>query len=100
MPNVEEKARVVDELRARFEKSPLVVLTEFKGATVKQLDSVRRGVEKGGVKFQVVKNTLCWRALQGTDKEKLAEHFRGNIGVMFSTDDPIATAKLLKVQLK
>lgn len=100
MPNVEDKARVVEELRARFEASPLIVLADFKGASVKELDRVRRGVEKGGVKFQVVKNTLCWRAVQGTEKEKLADHFRGNIGVLFSTEDPIATARLLREQLR
>jgi large subunit ribosomal protein L10 len=47
-----------------------------------------------------VKNTLCERAVEGTDKEKLGAHFRGNIAVLFSGSDPIAAAKLLKDQLK
>lgn len=100
MPNIEAKAQVVDELRERFEGSPLVILADFKGATVKELDKLRRDVEKGGIKLQVVKNTLCERAVQGTDKEKLGDHFRGNIAVLFSGSDPIAAAKLLRDQLR
>lgn len=100
MPNTDEKAKVIDELRTRFTGSPLVVLADFKGASVLELDKLRRGCEKGGIKLQVVKNTLCWRAVQGTEKEKLADHFRGNIAVMFSGADPIASAKLVREQLK
>lgn len=100
MPNTEQKALVVEDLRNRFVGAPLVVLADFKGATVLELDRVRRGCEKGGVKLQVVKNTLCYRAVQGTDKEKLADHFRGNIAVLFSGADAIASAKLVREQLK
>jgi large subunit ribosomal protein L10 len=100
MANLAGKEARINELRERFEASPLVVLTDFKGATVKEMNRIRRGVEQGGIKFQVVKNTLCERALEGTAKAKLAEHFRGNIGVLFSSADPIATAKVLKEKLK
>jgi large subunit ribosomal protein L10 len=100
MANTALKEVRINELRARFEASPLIILADFKGATVKEMDRIRRGVETGGVRFQVVKNTLCERALEGTEKAKLAEHFRGNIGVLFSSADPIATAKLLKEKLK
>lgn len=95
-----EKGKTVDALRAQFETAPLVVLADFKGATVKELDKLRRNVEKGGLKMQVVKNTLCWRAVQGTDKQKLADHFRGNIAVLFADENPIAAAKALRDQLK
>lgn len=100
MPNVEDKAKLVGELRERFSNAPFIVLADFKGATVKELDKLRRGCEAGGVKLQVVKNTLCWRAVQGTDKEKLADHFRGNIAVLFSGENPIGAARLLRDQLK
>ncbi len=98
--NVEFKAQMVEQLRERFESSPLVVLADFKGTSVKDLDRLRRACEAGGIGFQVVKNSLCYRAVQGTEKEKLADHFRGNIGVMFSNADPIGTARTLRDQLK
>lgn len=98
--NRDIKQQFIDEMRERFEAAPFVVLTDFKGSTVKEMDAFRRACEANGLHFQVVKNTLCKRALAGTDKEPLAAHFRGNIGVFFSGDDPVGAAKLLQEQLK
>lgn len=94
--NREEKAIQIDDLHQRFTSTPFVVLADFKGSTVAQMNTLRRGCEKGGVFFQVVKNTLAVRALEGTGKEKLADHFRGNIGVLIAQEDAIAAAKLVK----
>ena len=96
--NRAEKEAFVAEIRARFESAPLVILTDFQGSTVNETDELRRACEPAGVRFQVVKNTLCRRDLEGTDKESLAKFFRGNIGVIFSDEDPIAAAKLFKEQ--
>ena len=96
--NREEKAAVIDELHHRFAGAPLIILTEYVGSTVPQLDAVRRACEPVGASFQVVKNTLARRALDGTDKAGLADHFRGNVAVIISGDDPAAAAKIFKEQ--
>ena len=98
--NRAEKEVFVQEIKARFEESTLVILTDFKGSTVAETDALRRACEPVGVHFQVVKNTLCRLALEGTDKESLTKFFSGNIGVVFSGEDPIAAAKLFKEQAK
>lgn len=98
--NREQKAQFVDEIRGRFGEAPLVILTDWVGSTVEEMNTFRRACEPHGVHFQVVKNTLCRRALEGTEMEGLGEHFRGNIGVLFAGDDPIAAAKLYKDQAK
>ena len=98
--NREEKAAFVEDIRAQFAGAPLVILTDWCGSTVQEIDVLRRACEPAGVRFQVVKNTLCRRALAGTDMEALTEHLRGNIGVLLSTDDPIATAKIYKEQVQ
>lgn len=94
--NREQKAAMVEDLHGRFATSAFVVLADFKGSTVPQMDIVRRSSEKAGVYFRVVKNTLAVRALEGTGKEPLGEHFKGNVGVMASAEDPIVAAKLVK----
>lgn len=94
--NRTDKEQFVTEIRGRFETSPLVILSDWKGSTVEQMNSLRRACEPVGVHFEVVKNTLCKRAVEGTEVAELAEHFKGNIGVFFSSDDPIAAAKLYK----
>ena len=98
--NREQKAQFIEEMRGRFADAPLVILTDFKGSTVAQMDSLRRACEPDGVHFQVVKNTLCRRAIEGTELEPLGEHFKGNVGVLFAGEDPIAAAKLFQKQLK
>lgn len=92
----EQKAAMVEDLHGRFAQTGFIVLADFKGSTVPQMDVVRRSSEKAGVFFRVVKNTLAVRALEGTGKEKLGDQFRGNVGVIVAGDDPIATAKLVK----
>lgn len=98
--NREQKAAFVDEIRGRFAEAPLVILTDFQGATVKEMDQIRRACEPAGIHFRVVKNTLCRRAIDGTDKEPLSPHFRGNVGVLFAGDDPIAAAKVFRDLVK
>lgn len=95
-----EKTEFVDQVRGAFAEAPLVILTDFKGSTVAQMDAVRRKVEEAGASFRVVKNTLCRIAVADTEKEALQPHFRGNIGVVFSGEDPVATAKVFRALLK
>jgi large subunit ribosomal protein L10 len=98
--NHSQKVAFVEEIRGKFAEAPLVILTDFKGSTVAEMEALRRACEPEGVSFRVVKNTLCRRALSGTDFEPLTEHLRGNVGVVFSSDDPIAAAKVFKAQVK
>ena len=96
----EQKALFIENVQGRFEGAPLVILTDFKGSTVAELETLRRACDEAGAEFQIVKNTLCKRALAGTDMEALSPHFQGNIAVVFSGEDPIATAKAFKEQRK
>jgi len=98
--NREEKAQMIDELHQRFSAGPLVVLTDFRGSTVPQMDKIRRKCEPAGLYFRVVKNTLAVRALEGTGKEDLAGHFVGNVGLIVSGEDPIAAAKFVRQYAK
>lgn len=94
--NREQKAGFVDEISGRFADAPLVILTDFQGSTVREMDQIRRACEPAGVHFRVVKNSLCRRAIAGTPKEKLSPYFKGNVGVLFAGDDPIAAAKIFR----
>jgi large subunit ribosomal protein L10 len=98
--NREHKSEFIEKMREKLVESPFVALADFKGVTVAELDKVRRATEAQGIHFPVVKNTLTRRALNGTDKEGLAAHFRGNVAVLVSGEDPIAAAKLLKDLVK
>lgn len=98
--NRDQKVESVQELHGRFADTPFVILTGYKGSSVAQMDALRRACEPAGVHFQVVKNTLARRALEGTDKGALAEHLSGPIGVLISGEDPVATAKTFNAMAK
>ena len=98
--NREQKAQFVEELHGRLSSTPFVILTSYKGSTVAQMDALRRACEPAGVHFQVVKNTLAVRALEGTGMEPLADHFKGPIGVLIAGEDAVAAAKTYNAQAK
>lgn len=95
-----EKEQQVESARTQFEAAPFVVLTDFKGSTVAEMQTLRRACEPVGASYLVLKNTLCRIAVTETGLTDLSRFFRGNTGVFFSGEDPIASAKLLKEQLK
>jgi large subunit ribosomal protein L10 len=98
--NREQKVEFVEDIRAQFEAAPLVILTDWVGSTVDEMNTFRRACDPAGLRFRVVKNTLCRRALEGTKLEGLAPHFSGTIGVLFADEDAIAAAKVYKAAVK
>jgi large subunit ribosomal protein L10 len=94
--NRDEKTELIEDLRGRFAASPFVILANFQGSNPLEMDAIRRKLLPIGVHFRVVKNSLARRAIAGTEKAALDEHFKGNTGVIFSGEDPQSTAKLFK----
>lgn len=94
--NRAQKAEFIESVRADFKAAPLVILTDFKGTTVKEIDRVRRTVEASGAKFRVVKNTLARIAVSETEMAGLGVSFKGNVGVVFSSEDAQKTAKMFR----
>ena len=97
--NRTQKAAFVEDLTARLNGAGLVVLADFRGASVAQTNDLRREFEKTGLKVQVVKNTLAKRVIAGTEMEGLGEHFQGMTGVIIGGEDGIAAAKVIKSSL-
>ena len=95
-----QKAEFVESLSRSLEGAPLVVLADFRGTDVETTNELRRTLEKSGVSWQVVKNSLARRAIADTPLADLAEHFVGMTAVAISGDDPVGTAKVLKETLK
>lgn len=69
-------------------------LVGFDKITVAQVDDLRRRVRESGGHYEVVKNRLAKRAIEGTPFESLGEHFNGMTAVAYS-DDAVGLAKAL-----
>lgn len=94
--NRTQKEQVVADLRAGLEGARSVVLASHTGIEVNTVNELRAEFRKAGVHYQVVKNTLARLAIEGTEYEALAEHFRGPTAVAFSAEDAPAPAKIIK----
>jgi large subunit ribosomal protein L10 len=98
--NRAQKEALVTNISERFAAAPLVMLADYRGVTVAEIDSIRRELEKNGVEYQVIKNSLATLALAGTEKESLSELMTGMTGFVISGEDPIAAAKAVREAIK
>jgi large subunit ribosomal protein L10 len=90
------KEQIVKELKEKFEKASLVILTDFNGMTVAESNALRRKLREAGAEYRVVKNTLMRYAYPGTPVEKIKDAFVGPTGIVFAFEDIVAAAKALK----
>jgi len=90
-----QKQQIAEDLRDRFKKSAIVVVTDYKGLDVGAMNALRRQLRAENIEFQVVKNTLLTRAAQDTDVDVIRDFFKGPSAVALSYDDPVAPAKVL-----
>ena len=91
-----EKVQAVAEIKERLERAQAVFLAEYAGLSVKQQQTLRRGLREGGAEFQVVKMTLARRAAAELELSDLDELFIGPTGLAFADGDPVTAAKALK----
>ena len=89
----EQKEAEVVALGERFANDEVVVVAEYAGLTVKELESYRAELRKEGASFKVTKNSLAKIAIKGTKFEGLESMFAGPIGIATSAD-PVAAAKV------
>ena len=57
-----EKVQAVAEIKERLEQAQAVFLAEYAGLSVKEQQTLRRGLREGGAEFKVLKMTLARRA--------------------------------------
>lgn len=94
MPNLEEKAQVVSEIKEKFQQASGVVLADYRGMTVAQVTQLRTQLRNAGVEYKVLKNTLVSRAASEIGVEGLDQYLEGPTALAFSAD-PVAPAKIL-----
>jgi large subunit ribosomal protein L10 len=92
-----DKERVVSELAERLKTSPTLIVADYRGLTMPQIDALRGQLLEHGARFAVVKNTLTRRAAEAAGVEILLTMLEGPTAIAFleSEGDPVAVAKAL-----
>lgn len=99
MPNYEEKQKVVEDIKQKFQGSTGVVLADYRGLTVSQVTNLRVQLREAGVEYRVLKNTMVSRAADEIGLEGLEPFLKGPTALAFSAD-PVAGAKVLSEFIK
>src|SRR5947208_1649253 len=91
------KERVVAGLAERLRTSETLIVADYRGLTMPQIDALRGRLLEHGARFAVVKNTLTRRAAEIAGAESVLALLEGPTAIAFveSEGDPVAVAKAL-----
>lgn len=90
-----QKAQAIDVLADNFQRAQLVVLANYRGLSVGQLQELRGNLRESNAEFTIAKNTLTRIASERVGIEIAPEHLEGPTALMFAYEDVVAPAKAL-----
>jgi large subunit ribosomal protein L10 len=91
-----DKERVVADLAERLRTTDTLIVADYRGLSVSELDDVRTKLLAHGARFSVVKNRLTKRAAEEAGVTALSELLEGPTAIAFVGEgDMVAVAKTL-----
>ena len=92
-----QKELAVAELTERLRTAQTLIVADYRGLTMTQVDALRGKLLGHGARFQVVKNTLTRRAAEAAGVDALLALLEGPTAIAFleADGDPVAVAKAL-----
>jgi large subunit ribosomal protein L10 len=93
----EHKEQVVDELTQRLKAADTLLVADYRGLTMPQIDELRTRLLASGARFTVVKNTLTRRAAEAAGADALLALLDGPSSIAFleADGDMLAAEKAL-----
>jgi len=91
----QRKEEVLAEYLDWLKRSQAVILVEYTGVKMKDLDNIRAKIREAGGEFHVVKNTLARRAFKDSGMSLPDDMLVKSTAVSFAFIDPASTAKAL-----
>ena len=92
-----DKEKVVTDLTEKLRSAETMIVADYRGLTMPQIDALRTKLIENGAKFTVVKNTLTRRAAEAAGADALLAMLEGPSAIAFveSDGDAVAVAKAL-----
>jgi len=92
-----DKERVVADLTEKLRNSDTMIVADYRGLTMPQIDALRSKLIDSGARLTVVKNTLTRRAAEAAGADALLALLEGPSAIAFieSDGDMVAVAKAL-----
>ena len=94
MMNKENKKIYIEEMKKNFSSNEAIMIAQYQGLNVNELDSLRKELREKGILFKVTKNRITKIALKDSPVKDLEKYFKGPTAAAMSSD-AITTAKIL-----
>lgn len=91
----QRKEEMLAQYQDWLKRSQAVILVEYTGANMKELDAIRAKIRESGGEFHVLKNTLARRAFSELGATLPADLLGQSTAASFAFTDPVTTAKAL-----
>jgi large subunit ribosomal protein L10 len=97
---VPAKSKAVDALAERLAGSTALIVTEYRGLRVTELQELRKRLRARRVEYHVVKNSLLSRAASKIKRDGLTKLLAGPTAIAFSNGDEVELAKGLMDEVR
>lgn len=91
----QDKVETVAEIKDRFSSSGAVLMADYRGLTVKQMQQLRARLRDIGVEIRVYKNSLTELAVRELAYPPMGALLEGPTAFVFTASDPVAPAKAI-----
>jgi large subunit ribosomal protein L10 len=95
-----KKAEILKSFEEKLERANALFVLSYKGFTAHESNEIRKLVREKGGEFRVVKNTLLRIASEKKGKQVVNDYFEGPTAIVFTYQDPVEIAKVLKEYIK
>ena len=89
------KKQVMESLKDKLQKASGVIVTEYQGLNVGDLNDLRSKLRKVSCEYHIIQNTLLHLASQNSDYTAIDDTLKGPTAVCFVYGDPVAPAKVI-----
>ena len=93
MMSKEAKKNYVEEMKKNFTDNESVMIAQYQGLNVNELDALRKELRDKGIIFKITKNRITKIAIKETPKKDLEKYFIGPTAAAISSD-PISIIRL------
>ncbi|RJQ32732.1 MAG: 50S ribosomal protein L10 [Actinobacteria bacterium] len=91
----EDKKQIVQEIADKLSKSKSVVLTDYRGLSVRDISELRGKLRQSGIDYKIYKNTMLRLATKAEKIEGLDSFLEGPTAVAFDYEDEVNASKVL-----
>ena len=94
MMNKESKKAYIEEMKKNFSSHEAVMIAQYQGLNVTELDMLRKELREKGILFKITKNRITKIAIKDSPLKEMEKFYTGPTATAMSSD-PITTAKIL-----